>query len=301
MIQSFQQIIDLALTRRTVTVSVAMADEVSVIEAVAEAVQVGIVKAILVGPIEKTKELVEQISPDLAFEYVDAKNKEEAAVTATKLVSSGRAEVLMKGLVDTSILMKAVLNKEYGLLKGNNLSHVGAFVIPAYHKMLFLTDSAMNIAPNAETKLQILTNILPLCHAMGIETPKIAVLAAKEVVSEKMPATLDARYLVEQYEKGNLQGCIVDGPLAFDNIVDGDSANLKGIDSEVAGDADVILAPQIETGNALYKAFTYFAGAEAAGMILGGTHPIVLTSRADSVQSKINSMALSVLLATKEG
>lgn len=300
MLKSFNELLEMAASRKLVKIAVAMANDEHVIEAVSDAAKKNLATPILVGPEDEVKVIVHEIAPDLDYELIDAKDKEEAAKVATQLVSSGKADILMKGLVDTSVIMSQVLNKEYGLRTGNVLSHVAVFSIPAYHKILFLTDAGMNIAPDVDQKQKLIENVVPLCHSMGLKEPKVAMICAKENVSEKMQATIDAAEIQKRNEEGKITGCVVQGPLALDNAISKEAAEIKGISGEVAGDADVLLMPMIEAGNVLYKAFTYFAGAESAGMILGATHPIVLTSRADSADSKLYSIALAVLLATKD-
>lgn len=300
MLKSFKELVDLAKSRQTTKIAVAMANDPHVIEAVAEAAKLELVSPILVGPEAEVKECVASVAPDLEYELVPAADKEEAAKTATQLVSSGKANILMKGLVDTSVILSQVLNKEYGLRTGNVLSHVAVFSIPSYHKVLFVTDAGMMIAPDVEQKQKLIENVVPLCHSMGIAHPKVAMICAKENVSDKMQATIDAAELTKRNEAGDITGCVVQGPLALDNAISKEAAEIKGIKGDVAGDADVLIMPMIEAGNVLYKSLTYFAGAESAGMVLGATHPIVLTSRADSADSKLYSIALAVLLATKD-
>lgn len=300
MIQNFEQLLEAAAGRGPVRMAVAMANDSHVIESISEAAKMGFVQPILVGPKTEIEELVRTISPDMPHEIIDANEKQEASAIATKLVSGGDAKVLMKGLVDTSIILKEVLNKEYGLRTGNVLSHVGVVKVASYPKLLFISDGAMLIAPDADAKEKLIENALPLLHSLGIETPKVAILAAKENVSDKMQATLDAQTLVDRYQAGEITGCIVEGPYALDNAVDKEAAEIKGIQGEVAGDADLLVTPQIESGNILYKSLVYLAGADSAGLITGATHPIVLTSRADSAEAKLNSIALAVLVATKE-
>ncbi len=298
MIQNFEQLLEAAAGKGPVRMAVAMANDPHVIESVAEAAKMGLVHPILVGPRAEIEEMIREISPDMPHDIVDAADKQDASAKATKLVSGGDAYILMKGLVDTSIILKEALNKEYGLRTGNVLSHVGVVKVASYPKLLFISDGAMLIAPGADEKEKLIENALPLLHSLGIEKPKVAILAAKESVSDKMQATLDAQTLVERFK--DKEDCIVEGPYALDNAVDKEAAEIKGISGDVAGDADLLVAPQIESGNILYKSLVYLAGAQSAGLITGATHPIVLTSRADSAEAKLNSIALAVLVATKE-
>lgn len=299
MIQNFEQLLEAAAGRGPVRMAVAMANDSHVIESISEAAKMGLVQPILVGPEKEIEELIRSMHIDMPYEIVDAKDKQEASAKATQLVSGGDAKILMKGLVDTSIILKEVLNKEYGLRTGNILSHVGVVQVASYPKLLFISDGAMLIAPDADAKEKLIENALPLMHSLGIETPKVAILAAKESVSDKMQATLDAETLVSRFDREDA-GCIVEGPYALDNAVDKEAAEIKGIRGEVAGDADLLVAPRIEAGNILYKSLVYLAGAKSAGLIQGATHPIVLTSRADSAEAKLYSIALAVLAATKE-
>ena len=205
----------------------------------------------------------------------------------------------MKGLVDTSIIMKQVLDKEIGLRTGKVISHVAVFNVDTYHKVFMVTDAAMNIAPDLNQKKEIIENAVVLAKALEIEKPKVAIIAAKEKVSPKMEATVHAKELAEMNQRGEILDCIVDGPFALDNAVSKESARVKGIESEVAGDADILLVPDIDAGNVLYKSLTFLGNAKSAGLIIGTKSPIVLTSRADNDEAKLNSIALAVLMAAK--
>jgi phosphate butyryltransferase len=238
------------------------------------------------------------ISFDISnVQIIDEKDGVEATRKATALVSSGEAQVLMKGLIDTSVIMKAVLDKEIGLRTDSVISHVAVFDVPTYHKVFMVTDAAMIIAPDLDQKKKIIENAVKLAHSLDIAEPKVAVLAAKEKVSPKMEATVHAKELADMNKAGEISGCIVDGPFALDNAVSKESARIKGIDSVVAGDADILLAPDIEAGNVLYKALSFLANAKSAGLIVGTSKPIVLTSRADNEEAKLNSIVLATLMA----
>jgi len=238
------------------------------------------------------------ISFDISnVQIIDEKDGVEATRKATALVSSGEAQVLMKGLIDTSVIMKAVLDKEIGLRTDSVISHVAVFDVPTYHKVFMVTDAAMIIAPDLDQKKKIIENAVKLAHSLDIAEPKVAVLAAKEKVSPKMEATVHAKELSDMNKAGEISGCIVDGPFALDNAVSKESARIKGIDSVVAGDADILLAPDIEAGNVLYKALSFLANAKSAGLIVGTSKPIVLTSRADNEEAKLNSIVLATLMA----
>jgi phosphate butyryltransferase len=221
----------------------------------------------------------------------------EAAAEAVRLVRSGEAQLLMKGLLQTATIMKAVLNRETGLRTGRALSHACAFEIPGWHKLLFVSDVALNVAPDLARKADILRNQVAMAQALGVERPKVAALAAVETVNPDMPATVDARALQEMGERGELGNCDVQGPLALDLAVSKESGETKGVKGPVVGDADILIVPDIEAGNMLYKGLVYFAKARPAGIIMGAKCPVVLLSRADSADAKLMSIALAVLSA----
>ncbi len=277
-------------------VAVAAAQDDDVLRALKSAVNENICIPILVGDKERIIELSKNINFNLEnIDIIEATDDNEAARIAVSLVSSGEADILMKGLIDTSIILKAVLDKEIGLRTGNILSHVAVFESDKYHKLFIITDAAMNIAPNVSEKKQIIENTLPLCKALNIVNPKVAVICAKEKVSQKMQATVDAESLVNMYKSGEIKGCIVDGPFGLDNAISKEAAFTKGIKGEVAGDADILLMPNIEAGNVMYKTLTYLANSKNAAIISGAKAPIVLTSRADSDEAKLYSILLAVI------
>ena len=299
--KSFNEILELAKRKGPKKISVAAAHDEDVLKAVKRALDENIASPILVGDEDKIREISKNIGLNLHnISVINIKDDKESSRKAVSLVSSGDADIVMKGLVDTSIILSAVLDKEIGLRTGNILSHVAVFETENYHKLLFITDAAMNIAPNADEKRQILENVLTLTHSLDLKNPKVAVVCAKEKVNSKMQSTLDAQVLVELNHQGIITGCIVEGPFGLDNAISKAAAEHKGIKGEVAGDADILLMPNIEAGNVLYKALTYFANSENAGIILGASSPIVLTSRADSDKAKLNSIALAVLCASKK-
>ncbi|MCT4660340.1 MAG: bifunctional enoyl-CoA hydratase/phosphate acetyltransferase [Tissierellales bacterium] len=280
--------------------AVAASQDEEVLRAVIEAAEEGIVEPVLVGNIQKTEEIAKELGLDLsAYEKIQSDDLKETAQKAVQLVSSGKADFLMKGLIDTSILLREVLNKEYGLRTDSLLSHVMVYEVPTYHKLLFLTDGGMNIAPNAEQKVKIVENAIEACEALGQEQIKVALLAAKEKVSDKMQATVDAKEVEEVFAKQNRSGVVVEGPLALDLAISTEAAKVKGFESEVAGDADILVVPSIEMGNGIGKALTYFANAKSAGVIMGTKAPVVLVSRADTHEAKLNSIALGSLIANK--
>lgn len=302
MANNFDMLLKLAQDKGPKTISVAVAEDPDVLSAIKMATEKGIVVPILVGNKEKIKAVANEVGLDVKdMEIIDELDGTLACRIATELVSSGKAQILMKGLIDTSIIMKQVLDKEIGLRTENVISHVAVFEVPTYHKIFLVTDAAMNIAPDLQQKKEILENAVQLAIAVGIEQPKVAVIASKEKVSPKMEATVHAKELTDMNLRGEILNCIVDGPLALDNAISKESAKIKGIHSLVAGDADILLVPNIDAGNVLYKALTFLANAKSAGLIIGTKAPIVLTSRADNEDAKLNSIALAVLMASKGG
>ncbi|WP_099190333.1 phosphate butyryltransferase [Tepidibacter mesophilus] len=300
--RDFQEVIKFAKERGPKTISVACSQDKEVLMAVEMARKEGIANAILVGDMEKTKEIAQEINIDLNnYELIEEADLALASRKAVELVSSGKAHMVMKGLVDTSIILKAVLDKEIGLRTGSVLSHVAVFDLKAYDRLFFVTDAAMNLAPDLNTKKLIIENACQIAHALDINEPKVAVLCAKEKVNPKMPDTVDAKELEEMNKRGELTGCIVGGPFALDNAVSVEAAKHKGIDHPVAGKADILLAPDIEAGNILYKSMVFFGESKNAGVIVGAKAPIILTSRADNEETKLNSIALAVLTAAKNG
>lgn len=299
MIKNFQELLDLAVKKGPKRLSVACAQDDDALKAIKTAYDKGIVNGYLVGNEAEIRRIAEEINLDLnGFEIINIIDMAEASLKAVELVSSGQADLVMKGLVDTSIILKAVLNKEVGLRTGNALSHVAIFDVPTYHKILMVTDAAMNIAPDLQTKKQIIENSLFVTRALEIDMPNVGIIAAKEKVTEAMPATVDAGELVKMNQEGLIKGCRVGGPFALDNAVSKEAAEIKGIKDPMAGDVDVLLCPTIEAGNVLYKALNFLANAQSAGIIVGAKAPVVLTSRADSDDSKLNSIALGVLMAS---
>jgi len=266
--------------------------------AVAEAAKQGIIRPILVGDKEKTVGLAEILNLDLSkYKLVQADGPLDAVQRSVKMVHDGEADVLMKGKLGTSDMLKAVLNKEWGLRTGRLLSHFAYFEVESYHKLIAVTDVAMNIAPDLTDKIAILNNAVGVLNKLGIERPRVAVLGAVEKVNTDMDATLDAALLSKMNQRDQILNCIVDGPLAFDNAVSLESARHKEIKSEVAGETDLLLMPDIEVGNVLYKTLVFFAKAKVASMIVGASAPIVLTSRSDSEQAKFDSILLAAVAA----
>ncbi len=300
MAKDFKALVELAKIKGPKIMAVAVAEDREVLLSVKKALDEKIAKPILVGNKEKIEELGREIGLDFSdVEIIHEEDGVAASRLATQLVSEGRADLLMKGLIDTSIIMQAVLDREIGLRTERLISHVAAIQVPTYHKVLLVTDAAMNIAPDLLQKKDIIENAVEIAHSLDIGEPKVAILAAKEKVSAKMEATVHAQQLKKMNEDGIIKGCIIEGPLALDNAVSKESALIKSIDSPVAGDADILLAPNIEAGNILYKALTFLANGNTSGIITGTKAPIVLTSRADSQETKFNSIVLGVLKSSK--
>jgi phosphate butyryltransferase len=274
----------------------AASEDAHSLNAVVNAATEQIIRPILVGDKDKTFGMAEILNLDISkFEFVEVANPVEAVATSVKMVHDRKADVLMKGKVGTSDMLRSVLNKDYGLRSGKLLSHFAYFEVETYHKLIAVTDVAMNIAPNLTEKIAILNNAVKVLNNLGIEKPKVAVLGAVEKVNTDMNATLDAALLSKMNQRDQILNCIVDGPLAFDNAVSVESAKHKEIKSDVAGDTDLLLMPDIEVGNVLYKTLVFFAKAKVASMIVGAVAPIVLTSRSDSEQAKFDSILLAAV------
>ena len=263
-----------------------------------EAGEKGLIEPILVGPAAKIEEVANESAIDLSrSRIVDAPHSHAAAAKAVELVRQGQAEILMKGSLHTDELLAAIVAKDTGLRVGRRISHVFIMDVPTYHKVLLVTDAAINIAPTLEDKVDICQNAIDLAVSLGVVTPKIAVLAAVETVNSKMSATIDAAALCKMAERGQITRGVLDGPLAFDNAISKNAARIKGIHSAVAGDPDILLAPDLEAANILAKLLSFLAKADGAGLVVGARVPIILTSRADSVRSRIASCAVAVLTA----
>lgn len=299
MINSFDEIIAKVKSKRMRKLSVAVAQDEPVLEAVKEAKGNGIADAILVGDKEEIEKIAKTIDMDLSdFEIVDVKDVHEAALKAVEIVSSGKADMLMKGLVDSKTFLRCVLNKEVGLRTGNLMSHVAIFETEKFDRLLFLTDVAFNTFPTLEDKVKIINNAAKVAHAIGIEEPKVAAVCAVEVVNKNMPNTVEANALSEMYKEGKFEGCIVDGPFALDNAISEESAHHKGVTGPVAGKADILLLPDIEAGNIMYKTLTYTTNSKNGCILVGTSAPAILTSRADSSETKMYSIALASLVSS---
>jgi phosphotransacetylase len=299
----YERLLERCRSLEPIPTAVAYPCEASALAGAIEAAEKKLIFPLLVGPADKIAETAKSAGLDLGnLEVVDVGQSHASAAKAVELVREGRAEVLMKGSLHTDELMLAIVSRDGGLRTGRRISHAFVMDVPTYHKVLIITDAAINIAPTLEDKVDICQNAIDLAVSLGCEKPKVAILAAVETVTSKMPATLDAAALCKMAERGQIKGGILDGPLAFDNAISADAAKTKGIQSLVAGDPDILLAPDLEAGNILAKQLTFLANADSAGMVLGARVPVILTSRADSVRSRIASCAVAKLVAhTRRG
>jgi len=301
MSKNFNDLISILKEVPTKKVAVAVAQDEPVLEAIKAATENNIAQAILVGDKQKIQEIAKKIDLDLSgYEIMDIKDPKKATLEAVKLVSSGHADMLMKGLVDTATFLRSVLNKEFGLRTGKLMSHVAVFEIEGLDRLLFLTDAAFNTYPELKDKVGMVNNAVVVAHACGIEVPKVAAICPVEVVNTSMPSTADAALLAKMSDRGQFKGCIVDGPFALDNAISEEAAHHKGVTGPVAGKADVLLLSNIETANVMYKTLTYFSKSKNGGLLVGTSAPVILTSRADSFETKVNSIALAALVAAKK-
>lgn len=298
MIKNFDELIKEVSKIEPSVVSVAVAQDEAVMTAVRDAAKIGFIKPILVGNKEKINSIANKIN-FVNYKVIDCDNEEESVKIAVTLVKDGTAKILMKGLVNTSTYMRGVLNRNYGLRTGRLLSLLAVYELPQYHKLIYCTDSGINIAPDLSKKKDIMTNVLLAMKNLGFENPKTALITANEMVDPKVTATVDANALVEMVNNGEILPCIAEGPIAFDVAFDTDAAKHKGIDSKIAGDVDLLVFPNIETGNILGKSWLRFNDAKWAGIVLGALAPVVLGSRSDTPEIKINSIALACLSANK--
>jgi len=294
----YEQLLVRCKSLKPVPTAVAHPCEVTALSAAVEAASKGLIIPILVGPRAKIESTAKSAGIGLNnVQIIDVPHSHAAAAKSVELLREAQAEVLMKGSLHTDELMAAVVARDKGLRTERRISHVFVMDVPTYHKVLVVTDGAINIAPTLEDKVDICQNAIDLAVSLGLEKPKVAILAAVETVTSKMPATIDAAALCKMCERGQITGAILDGPLAFDNAISKQAAETKGIHSEVAGDPDILLAPDLEAGNILAKQLTFLANADSAGLVLGARVPIILTSRADSVRSRIASCAVAMLVA----
>ncbi len=294
----YERLLELCKGLEPVPTAVAHPCEKSALAGAMEAGELGLIRPILVGPASKIADIAGEAGINLGqTEVVDAEHSHASAAKAVELVRQGRAELLMKGSLHTDELLGAVVARETGLRTGRRISHVFLMDVPTYHKVLIVTDAAINIAPVLEDKADICQNAIDLARLLGVERPKVAILAAVETINSKMPATLDAAALCKMADRGQIRGGMLDGPLAFDNAISRDAARTKGIQSEVAGDPDILLVPDLEAGNMLAKQLSFLANADSAGLVLGARVPIILTSRSDSVRARIASCGVAMRAA----
>jgi phosphate acetyltransferase len=294
----YPALIERCATLEPVTTAVAHPCDESSLTAAVEAAEANLIRPILVGPEAKIRAVAEQFELDIRpYRLVDAPHSHAAAAKAVEIVRAGEAEALMKGSLHTDELMGEVVRKDTGLRTERRISHVFIMDVPTYPKPLAVTDAAINIFPDLETKVDIVQNAIDMAHALGVARPKVAILSAVETVTPKIPSTIDAAALCKMAERGQITGALLDGPLAFDNAISKEAAEIKHIRSEVAGDPDILLVPDLEAGNMLAKQLSFLANADAAGIVLGARVPIILTSRADTVRARMASCAVAVLLA----
>ncbi len=298
-VRKLKDLEELVRGREKKTLAVARGQDPNTIEAVARAVQEGFVNAIMVGEREKIEALAREkgIDPSI-FEYVEEKDEAACGKKAVQLVHDGRAHMVMKGLISTIYYMKAILDKQNGLLPpGKVLSHVTLVEVPTYHKLLIISDVAVIPQPTLEQKIAMLKYCIDVAHRIGIERPKAAIIAANEKVSDKVPATVDAAIISVMARRGQIKGAVVDGPVALDIALSRESAQIKGVDSPVAGDADILIFHDIEAGNAVFKTITYLAKGKIAAMVAGAKAPAILTSRSDDDDSKFYSILMAAAMA----
>jgi phosphate butyryltransferase len=296
-LKSLETLVDIARKKGTKKLVVAVAEDDDVLVAVGKAQKNGIIEPLLIGDKDRIKEAAKTAGIDISvLEIVHEPDPAIACSLAARMIAEKKAKILMKGMVSTNVLMKAFLDKELGLTKGNFLSHVALFESPYYHKIICVTDAAMNIAPDVNEKVTIIQNAVAVYHTLGIANPKVGILAAVETVNPKMEATLHAAVFKAMNQRNQITGCIIDGPFALDNAVSAEAALHKNITSDVAGDVDILVTPDIHSGNILYKSLNFLGGAVTAAIITGGAVPVVLTSRADSEKSKFLSIALAAAL-----
>ena len=299
-INNFEDIIQQAREKGPVKIAIAAAEDMLVLEAIKLAGNKGLIIPILIGDRIKIEKISKKIGLDTSnINIIDSESAENSAYIAASLVNDQEAQAIMKGFLDTSVILKAILNKNFDLAGNQLISHVGVIKIKRYDRFFVLSDSAININPTLEEKVMIVENAVKVAHALGIETPKVALICPVEKVNPKIQATVDAQNISQMNKNGLIKGCIVQGPLALDNAVSSEAAKHKGIDDPVAGKADILIPPDLSSANILNKSMEYFAEAEKAGILMGAKVPIILTSRASSPQSKLNSIALGILCSNQ--
>lgn len=294
----YEKLLERCKALEPIPTAVAHPCEETALSGALEAAELGLIQPLLVGPKQKIIEVAGKLKKDLGdYEIIDTPHSHASAEMAVQLVRDGRAELLMKGSLHSDELLSAVVSKDKGLRTERRTSHAFIMDVPTYHKVLIVTDAAINIAPDLDAKADICRNAIDLAIAMGVKVPKLAILAAVETVNSKMMATIDAACLCKMADRGQITGGLLDGPLAFDNAISKEAAAIKGLKSEVAGDPDILLAPDLEAGNMLAKQLSFLANADSAGLVLGARVPVILTSRADNVRSRIASCAVAALVA----
>jgi phosphate butyryltransferase len=297
-VRTFAELLDAARAKGPKRVAIAAGHQSEIMLAGLDAEVAGLAEVILVGDRDEIQRIARQEGFDIRrMDVVHQPQPREAAYEVMRLVSQGQADIAMKGKVETSDYLRAALSKELGLRTGRLFTHVAAFEIPGFDRLIFISDAGVVVAPDLEQKVQIVQNAIYVAHALGISLPRVAILAATEVVNPKVPTTLDAANLSKMADRGQIQGGLVDGPLALDNAISPESARIKGIKSEVAGYADILITPDIEAGNVLAKAITYFAEGKMAGVVVGARCPLIVASRSDTREAKLVSLALGVMLA----
>jgi phosphate acetyltransferase len=295
--EKYDRLIATAKKQTPLTTAVAHPCDETSLKGALEAAEEGLIRPILVGPQEKIRGVAETNSLDLgSVEIVDAPHSQAAAETAVELIRTGKAELLMKGSLHTDELLSAVVKRETGIRTGRRISHVFVMDVPGHPHTLFITDAAVNIAPDLAGKHDIIQNAIDLHVGLGLGTPKVAILSAVETVTSSIPSTIEAAALCKMADRGQITGGVLDGPLAFDNAISPEAARIKGINSPVAGQAQILVVPDLEAGNMLAKNLTFLSRADAAGVVLGARVPIILTSRADSVRTRLASCAIAMLL-----
>ncbi|TFG61627.1 MAG: bifunctional enoyl-CoA hydratase/phosphate acetyltransferase [Spirochaetales bacterium] len=296
--RSFSELEEQAKTQQPKRVVLAMAEESDALSAILHAAAQGIVQPVLVGEIPVIRQIAEQLSVDIsAYPQIQAYGETECAEKSMELISSGEADLLMKGRLSTAVVVKVVLNKKYGLRGEGLLSHVAITEIPEfYHKLLLMTDAGLNIAPSLTEKISMVNNAVITAHKLGIPVPKVAIIGALEKVNSDMPVTIDAALLSKMADRGQIKECIIDGPFALDNAISKKSCEVKGIKTVVGGDADILIMPDIEAANVFYKTIAYLTSCKIAGVIMGARVPVILTSRSDSDSIKYHSILLGVAL-----
>ena len=297
--EKYQRLIDAAKALKPIAVAVAHPCDESSLSGAVDAAKLGLIRPILVGPKAKIEAVAKQCKLDISgYELVDAPHSHAAAAKAVELVAQGKAEALMKGSLHTDELMAEVVRKDTGLRTARRISHCFVMDVPTHKDALIISDAAVNIAPTLEDKVDIVQNAIDLAHALRQPEVRVAILSAMETVNPKVPSTIEAAALCKMADRGQITGAVLDGPLALDNAISPDAAAIKHIVSAVAGRANVLIVPDLEAGNMLAKSLSFLAGADAAGIVLGARVPIILTSRADSLLTRLASCAVAVLVAT---